>query len=69
MAFSLNDQKIEIPCPQCRRKTAKTIGWIKSNRHFTCICGTAIELDKAQFTREIASVEKALNDFGKKLRF
>ena len=58
----LDGSEIEILCENCRRKTKKTIGWIKTHNKFTCGCGTEITLDANQFRSEIAKVERSLAD-------
>ena len=58
----LDKSEIEIPCENCRRKTKKTIGWIKTHNKFACACGTEITLDAKQFKTEIAKVERSLAD-------
>ena len=45
MAGFLDNQSIEIPCPDCGHKTAKTVGWIKANKKFICRCGAQINLE------------------------
>jgi hypothetical protein len=61
MTGFLDSTEIEIPCENCRRKTKKRIGWVKSNNRFTCACGTEIRLDTSQFKTEIAKVERSLS--------
>lgn len=56
----LDSQVLEIPCERCGRKTKKTVGWVKTNRQFTCGCGTVITLDASDFRRKIAQVERDL---------
>jgi len=60
MAGFLDSTDIEIPCENCGRKTKKRIGWIKTNREFTCGCGTKITLDADKFNRQIAELEKSV---------
>lgn len=64
----LEQETIDIPCENCRRKNKKTIGWIKRNKQFACICGTVISLDTDQFRREIAKVERSLADLDRMLK-
>lgn len=59
MLGSLDSAEIEIPCT-CGHKSKKTIGWIKSNSKFTCVCGINITLDADQFRREIDKVDDSL---------
>jgi len=34
------DATVPIPCPTCGEKTEKSLGWLKTNDHFTCGCGS-----------------------------
>ena len=60
MANHLDSAEIEIPCSNCKRKTKKSISWIKSHSNFTCACGTKINIDARQFKSEIDKVERQL---------
>lgn len=63
-----DDQSLDIPCPECGRKTAKTIGWLKSHNQFACRCGVTINLKTEKFRRDIGSAEQRLRDFKTRLR-
>ncbi len=67
MSTNFNSATINIPCPKCGRKTAKTIGWIKSNGSYVCGCGSTINLDKDQFVRGIGAAERSVDDFKRKI--
>ena len=60
-----DSQTIDIPCENCNRNTPKSIRWLKSNKKFTCSCGTIINLDSSDFIRQIKDIEKSIDDFGK----
>ena len=65
----LNDHSINIPCPQCGQKTAKTLGWIKAHTDFMCAgCGRLITLDRDQLIGELRKVEKSISEFGRQFR-
>ena len=64
----LDGQSVEIPCPSCGHKTAKTVGWLKANHHFTCRCGARIEIKDQGFTRGVADAERAMDDLRRSLR-
>ena len=67
MGNLLDDQLIELPCGVCGQKSPQRIGWLKTQKHFTCRCGarTAVNADQL---REIAlSVDKLANDLRRKL--
>jgi hypothetical protein len=68
MSGFLDSAEIELPCENCGRKTKKTIGWVKSNRGFTCGCGTRINIDASKFKGEIAKVEHSFGDIQRTLR-
>ncbi|MDM4014985.1 hypothetical protein [Roseiconus lacunae] len=68
MQTSLSKQTIEIPCENCGRKTAKSIGWVKANKLFVCACGTNITLDASKLNGEIAKVERSLKDLEQTLK-
>ncbi len=65
----LDDQKIDVPCPECRRKVAARIGQLKRSPQLTCGSGHVFDVDAKELVREITKVEKALADFGKGLKF
>lgn len=60
----LDNQLLDIPCQNCRHVTKKSIGWVKTNCQFTCVCGTKIILDTDQFRRQIADLERRLGKLG-----
>ncbi len=64
MKSPLDHVTISIPC-KCGTKTDKTIGWIKSNTEFVCICGITIPLNSDYFTLKIADVKNMLADYKK----
>ena len=62
-----DSQTIEIPCPDCGKEHPKTIGWIKTHSDLTCSCGVKIELDKGEFVRQIARIEKSLDSIPREI--
>ena len=58
-----DNQSIDIPCPDCGHKVAKTIAWLKTHRDFTCRCGARVSLDPSQLRGQIAKVDRAFDDF------
>lgn len=60
---ALDNQEVEVPCENCKKKHKKTIGWIKRNSKVSCGCGAEINLKADQFRREIAKIEKSLKEF------
>lgn len=68
MSGFFDDQSIDIPCPGCGHKTTKKIAWLQSNGHYTCLCGTRIDLKSDEFKRELTGAERAIEDFRRSLR-
>jgi copper chaperone CopZ len=68
MLESLDSYEISISCTHCGNKIKKSIGWIKSNSDFICVCGTRIKLDADQFKSDIADVERSLSDLQRTIK-
>jgi len=66
MASIFDTQSIDIPC-KCGKKHKRTIGWIKTNSHIKCDCGTDITLDKSEFVRKLNEVDRALDSIPRKI--
>lgn len=61
--------KIPIPCPECSKKTTKTIAWIKSHAELTCSgCGAVIHLKKDELIAGLKKAEKSIADLGRRLK-
>jgi DNA-directed RNA polymerase subunit RPC12/RpoP len=67
MTSILDEQTIDISCPDCGTEHTKTIGWMKTNDNIACTCGATIVLDKSEFLDEIRGVEEALDAFPKEI--
>jgi hypothetical protein len=65
MLKSLDSYEIQISCTHCCHKIKKSIGWIKSNSDFICVCGTRIKLDADQFKSDI---ERSLSDLQRTIK-
>ncbi|MEN9375983.1 MAG: hypothetical protein RL710_1140 [Pseudomonadota bacterium] len=64
----LDDQTIELACPNCSRKFKERIGKLKTNPKLTCTgCSTVISIDANQLRSEIAKVDKSLADLQRTL--
>jgi len=67
-------QTINIPCPECGHKTAKTVAWIKAHDKMTCGgCGREITVENDKFVaglkeadKAVAKVRKSLSRIGKR---
>lgn len=62
MAGFLDNAPFTFSCPKCGHKIEKTVGWIESNRHYTCTCGQRIDFDTDEFRQSEANVERALKN-------
>jgi transcription elongation factor Elf1 len=64
----LDDQTIELACPNCGHKFKERIDRLKANPKLTCAgCATAINIDANQMSAEMAKVEKSLADLKRTL--
>lgn len=69
MPNSLFDsQTISIPCPKCGKDHAKSVAWLKANKHIACACGGHLDIDRSQFLTQIAKAEKQMRDLLKNFR-
>jgi hypothetical protein len=59
------DATVPIPRPTCGEKTEKSLGWLKTNDHFTCGCGTVVRVNGEEFVRQI---ESAIDDLKRKIQ-
>lgn len=59
----LDNETIEIACPECGRKVKKTIGWLRRNRkaEIPCTgCDKTLVLDSSDLDRDIREMERSL---------
>jgi len=57
-SFSLDFVEIAIPCKKCGSKTKKTVGWIKANHIFVCVCGHKTTLNSDEVATDSAEGER-----------
>lgn len=63
-----DDTRMDLPCPHCGKKTAKTVRWLKSHSQMTCpACGEGFRLDTSEFKRGLAAAEKKVADLRRQL--
>lgn len=67
MKLNIDDQVVELPCPQCGHKLPEKIGRLKHNPQLTCVCGAVIDVDAADLATGIKTVEKELDDFSRSI--
>jgi hypothetical protein len=56
-----DDAAVPIPCPACGNKIEKTVGWLKSNEHVICDCGSRINVDANNVIAGLEKVERLLH--------
>lgn len=68
MKSLLDDQAIELSCPNCKKKISERIGRLKTNPKLTCrACQGVIQVNADQLRTEISKVDKALTDLRRTL--
>ncbi|WP_287880461.1 hypothetical protein [Acidovorax sp.] len=68
MKLNLDSHTVDIPCPGCGKKVAKTIGWLKTHPKFDCACGQPIAVDLSQFKQGLAGAQKSMDSIDAALR-
>lgn len=69
MKSPFDTQALDIPCPSCGQKTAKTVAWLKARDEFACpACGRVIQIDAAEFRATLQKVEQGLAKIGRSFR-
>lgn len=65
-----DDDLFPFPCPRCGEKLEKSVGWLKSNTTLRCPeCDIIIWYHPETFQRALDDAERAINDFGRDIRF
>ncbi len=59
------DATVPIPCPACGQKTEKSLGWLKANDHFTCGCGTTVNVNGEEF---VGKIESAIDELKRRIQ-
>jgi len=58
--------KIDIDCPNCKRKFAFTVGQLQKGETITCP-NCDLKLDTSEAQKSLSKLEKDLSDFSKRL--
>ncbi|MGJ9420449.1 hypothetical protein ACHAC9_22235 [Massilia sp. CMS3.1] len=67
-SFSLDNEKIQVPCPNCSKGIEVTIGQAKRNPSVQCrSCRQTVKLDATQMKKQIDAVEKSVRDLQRQL--
>lgn len=64
-----DDQRIDVPCPECGQEVTASIGKLKRSPTLQCRAGHTFDVDAKQLARDLAKVEQSLANFGKGLKF
>lgn len=62
MAFSLDDETVDISCPDCGRKIKQKVRWFKQGGH-VCPFGCGAIFETAEFRRSLQQCEEELRRF------
>jgi endogenous inhibitor of DNA gyrase (YacG/DUF329 family) len=61
----LDQAKLDLPCPNCKRKLTQTIGRLKNNPTIRCPgCQTDIKIEASQLRAAIARIDASLKKLG-----
>jgi hypothetical protein len=62
--IDLSDVTLDFPCPYCRHKFYKTIGWVEINSRVTCpVCGMNIHLHTSELRNDLQTARAAIAKF------
>jgi len=61
----LNDEQIEIACPNCGFKIKKTLGWFKQYGHLCPGCSATLKTDQTR--RDLEKIECGLSELFRKI--
>ena len=65
-----DDDLFPFPCPGCGEKLEKSVGWLKTNTRLKCPeCERNVWFYNETFLRALDQAERAINDFGRDIRF
>ena len=69
MSGTFDNSRVELPCPKCGHKHAKTISWLKANRRLACeSCRESITIDNSNFASGLKKADKSFEDFRRRIR-
>lgn len=65
---AIDSHDIELDCPHCRRKLARSISWLRGRRDTTCpTCETTIVLGTSRINAQIRNVERQMTELHRQL--
>lgn len=61
-------KEIGITCPECGKKTKKSVAWIKANDNLTCSgCGSTVTVQNEKLLSGLKEAEQTVANFRKSL--
>lgn len=67
MKLNIDEQLIDLPCPQCGHKLSESIGRLKHSPELTCVCGCLVKVEASDLAAGIEDVEKRLDEFSRSI--
>jgi hypothetical protein len=65
----IDDAELSLPCPKCRRRTKKTVAWVRAHTQLVCPgCSTKITLKTDELERGIRELERQFSDLKRSVR-
>lgn len=62
----LDENALDIRCPDCGRTVTKTLGWLKLRRSMNCTwCGTLIPINQEGLKEDLKRAELAFGQLAK----
>jgi transcription elongation factor Elf1 len=62
--INLSDVTLDFPCPYCRHKFYKTVGWAETHSSLICpICGRNIQFNTNELRNAVKTVRAAIANF------
>ena len=67
-SFSLDGEKIKIPCPHCRKNLEVTVRQLKTSPEVKCpACGNTTKLEASKFKKDNESIEQSMRGLQRQL--
>jgi hypothetical protein len=62
--INLSDVTLDFPCPYCRHKFYKTVGWVETHTSVICaVCGRKIPLNTSDLRGALQAARVAIAKF------
>ncbi len=67
MKLNIDEQVIDLSCPQCGHKLSESIGRLKNSPELTCVCGCLVKVEASDLAAGIKDVQKRLDEFSRSI--